>query len=242
MSKGKAIVLGTSPETGVGKVKRHNIGDSVKSELLGHGWSVCASTCETSIGSRKFDVPDLGRNWQDSEALVVSLGMTDITPFDDVEPDRIQAVIDACLTLPLKVVNKYVRGRNIFGEGGHIILIGSYAHRHPFSNGTMYCAAKAGIEMAGKTLAWDLTPYGYKVNVVHPYHVAGTPMWENVQDGVMATKNMTREEADRYAEKDLRTTRLSNGRDVAAAVRELLESEVGYFKSGDSVELFGGTR
>lgn len=239
----KAIVLGTSAGGNEATQKfndeKKNIGDAIRRELsLEADWSVYGHTCE--VGPGEYDVPALGEKWAMADALVVSLGMTDISPFSTAPREKIEGVIRACLTLPLLCAQQYVYRRE--GRGGHIVFIGSYAHRHPFSNGAMYCAAKAGIEMATKTLAWDLTPQGFIVNCVHPYHVSDTPMWEGVQAGVMKTKGMTREEADRYAEKDMRTSRLSNGEDVAVAVRETLESESAYFRSGSSIELFGGTR
>jgi NAD(P)-dependent dehydrogenase (short-subunit alcohol dehydrogenase family) len=166
-----------------------------------------------------------------------------------METEDITTVIRACLTLPLIAARNFVRVRE--GAGGRIIFIGSYAHRHPFTNGTAYCAAKAGIEMATKTLAWELTAQDFAVMCVHPYHVTDTPMWKEVQDGVMKARSWTREEADEYADQNIKVRDLETGgprhvqaQDVARVVRHLVDEphDALLLRSGSSVEMFGGVR
>lgn len=230
----KALVLGAAAKTS-GPV---NIGTAVADQLETEGWAVEAHDCSNGW-SNVYNVPTRV-DWN-TDALVVSLGRTEMAPIDVMPPDALEDVIRACLTLPLLCVQRYVQERSP-NRGGKIVLIGSYAHNHPFSNGVVYCAAKAGLNMAGRTLGWDLTKRGFNVHVVHPYHVAGTPMWEKVQEGVMETKGMTREEADEYAEKDLQMPALSRPDDIARAVSMLLNQRVASWMSGSNIELYGGTR
>lgn len=187
-----------------------------------------------------YEVP-LGKyqTFVESQALVVTLGRTTMDPFDVISPEEIEAVIYGSLTLPLLAAREYVACRE--NRGGKIVLIGSYAHRHPFSTGTAYCAAKAGINMAGQTLGWELTQMGYQVFVVHPYHVPGTNMWNKVQDGVMCNKDMTHDEAEDYARKDLKMP-LMEPQDIAEVVGMLLTEPSLRWMSGSNVELYGGTR
>lgn len=232
----KAIVLGAREGSG-------NIGDETASHLRQTlDMDVLSHDCKSLDKKHKFgyEVPlGLYQDFVEAEALVVTLGRTTMDPFDRIDPEELEAVIYGSLTLPLLAAREYVACRE--DRGGKIVLIGSYAHRHPFSTGTAYCAAKAGIDMAGKTLGWELTDRGYQTFVVHPYHVPGTDMWSQVQEGVMRNKNMTLEEADEYAEKDVKM-RLARPTDVAEVVGLLLTEPSLRLLSGTNVELFGGTR
>lgn len=220
-----------------------NIGDGIREAAQDAGWMVWihdASLPQSSDSGPVYGVPVLQpERWEESDALVVSLGTVSMEPFSDLSPGVIRDVINACLTLPLEIVSKYVQMRE--GKGGKIILIGSYAHRHPFSNGTPYCAAKAGLDMAGKTLGWELTPQGFITHVVHPYHVPSSPMWEVVQHGVMENREMEREEADAYAFKDNRM-KLMEPYEIGIMVNMLCTLPEADWLSGTNLELFGGTR
>lgn len=241
MSK-TAVVLGALKGSG-------NIGDGIAFALEENDWTVRTHTCEVqSKPPGHYDIPDLPRpgpdgelwSWyEDAEALIVTLGLANMAPFVQQGPKEIEEVIRACLTLPLLAVRRYVLERR--DRGGRIVLIGSYANDHVLSASSAYCASKAGIDMAGKTLGWDLTPMGYRVHVVHPYHVPHTSMWERVQEGVMENKNMTREEADRYMIKDARME-LMRPVEIGRIVRMLLETPEAEWLSGTSLRLYGGTR
>jgi len=226
-----ALVLGAAPNGTA------NIGTAIVRQLETLGWNVEAHNCSNGWGDQ-YGVPSRV-DWNASDALIITLGRTAIEPFAEIEPETIEDVIRACLTLPLLCVRRWIEKRT---RGGKVVLIGSYAHRHPFSNGTAYCAAKAGLDMAGRTLGWELTDQGVFTYVVHPYHVEGTPMWEGVQQGVQETKGMTREEADEYAKKDLKMNHLMTPDEVAQIVAMLLNTRAAAWMSGSNVELYGGTR
>jgi NAD(P)-dependent dehydrogenase (short-subunit alcohol dehydrogenase family) len=214
-----------------------NIGDAVATALEKHGWSVFSSDCEIAPG--EFEVPDSGPILASADALVITLGRTAMEPFDRIEDREVVDVIEACLTLPLLAARRYVRSRE--EKGGTIVFTGSHAHRHPFSTGTSYCSAKAGINMAAQCLGWELTDKGFYTHVVHPYHVPYTAMWEQVQEGVINNKGMSREEADAYSLKDAKLP-LMKPSQVADVVRLLLEYPLAKYLSGTNVELYGGTR
>ena len=228
----KAIILGAAAGSG-------NIGDAVHRRLQEEGWETYPTSC--MVNNAYAGIPPLSDH-DDAGALVVTLGKTMIKPFWEVTEDEITEVIAACLIEPLIEVREYVAVRERKGAGGRIVLTGSYAHRHPFTNGTAYCAAKAGLHMAARTLGWELTDRGFDVFIVHPYHVEGTPMWEQVQEGVQETKGWTREEADEYARKDLKLPAPCRAEDVAEIVRGLLVNPAASWLSGSAVELFGGVR
>jgi NAD(P)-dependent dehydrogenase (short-subunit alcohol dehydrogenase family) len=78
--------------------------------------------------------------------------------------------------------------------------------------------------------------------VVHPYHVNGTPMWAQVEQDVMRTKNMTWEEADAYNRKDLKMPDLLTPEEVAEVITTLVTVPAMGWMSGQPVNLYGGSR
>lgn len=257
----KAVVLGA---------REGNIGGEIAVELDHVGWDVRTSDCAVGDGTRPpggnlpddetarqhgYNVTDKGRyqrfeapsfdqflRW-DADALIITLGATYKGHFADIPDHEIRRIMNACLLLPLECARRYVQShKHEPARKRSIVFIGSYAHRHPFTNGTLYCAAKAGIDMAAKTLGWELTDRGYRIHVVHPYHVQGTPMWDQVEQDVMASKGMTWHEADAYNRKDLKMPDLLTPVEVAQVVRWLVTEPAAGWTSGTSIELFGGSR
>jgi NAD(P)-dependent dehydrogenase (short-subunit alcohol dehydrogenase family) len=188
----------------------------------------------------------------DASALVITLGRTYKDRFTEVPDYLIEQMIRANLILPLEAARRFVQAREKLkasnlelvwddDETAKIIFVGSYAHNHPFTNGTLYCAAKAGLNMAARTLGWELTNLGYRVHVVHPYHVNGTPMWAQVEEDVMRSKGMTWEEADAYNRKDLKMPDLLTPQEVANVIGTLVTNRSMDWVTGP-VELYGGSR
>ena len=200
------------------------------------------------------------------DACVITLGVTDIRPFGDTNDWDIHKVIYGCLELPLTCANNYVRGRRQCGMcggrmmragsldvcrecganrqadgGGTIIFIGSYAHNHPLTNSTAYCAAKAGLDMACRSLAWELMPE-FKVHIIHPHHVTNTPMSEKVLECIEDTQSVSRMMAEEYTRKDLRMPNLLTADEVAAMVEFLLTVPAAAWTSGSGINMFGGSR
>jgi NAD(P)-dependent dehydrogenase (short-subunit alcohol dehydrogenase family) len=186
----------------------------------------------------------------DPEALIVTLGKTAKTHFSEISDWDIRNMLDANLVLPLEAARRFVQATDAglnqpqgeLKDPRHIIFIGSYAHEHPFTNGTLYCAAKAGLSMAARTLGWELTDRGYRVHIVHPYHVPGTPMWAEVEKGVMESKGWTKEQADDYARKDLKMPDELTPAEIAQVVHVLLTVPAMGWLSGQGLNLYGGSR
>lgn len=205
---------------------------------------------------QRFEAPSVSTFEQtDPDALVITLGKAAKTHFAEIPDWEVRNMINTNLILPLEAARRFVQASRAVRARArvtadnkreylpqHIIFIGSYAHEHPFTNGTLYCAAKAGLAMAARTLGWELTDMGYRVHVVHPYHVPGTPMWAEVERGVMESKGWSKEEADAYARKDLKMPAELTPFDVANIVRLLLtEPRMGWL-SGQGLNLYGGSR
>ncbi len=232
----KAIVLGARRGSG-------NIGEEIAEHLNDVGWSAFGTSCEMDGGYVAPSIEEF-QQW-DADACIISLGAVYKDHVLDVLLNTFFNVLRANLEFPLRCALRYAQACGNGDEDDRprrIVFIGSYAHRHPFSNGTAYCAAKAGLDMATKTLGWELTDRGFRVHIVHPYHVEGTPMWDQVQEGVMQSKGLTRLGADEYARKDLKMPDPLSPLDVARTVAWLLNDPAAQWTSGTSIELYGGTR
>lgn len=229
-----ALVLGSDGS--------NNIGAVIAAGLRGRGWKTVEDDCFHQA-PLVYELPPQNDVVWNQDALVITLGATSTDPFSDIQEGEILNVIRGSLVLPLLAVRRYVAwitDQQI--PSAHVVLIGSYAYRHPFTNGTAYCAAKAGLDMAAKTLAWELTDQGIMVHIVHPHHVEGTPMWEKVQEGVMRGRGWTREEANIYARKDQKLPRPLTPRTIAEIVAWILTEPAADWLVGGSIELSGGVR
>lgn len=196
---------------------------------------------------QRFEAPavDDFRN-SDPDALIVTLGKTAKTHFSEIAEHDVVNMIKANLTLPLEAARRFVAASGMCLHKDvrprWIIFIGSYAHDHPFTNGTLYCAAKAGLNMAARTLAWELTDLGYRVTCINPHHVPGTPMWKEVERGVMESKGWTKQQADEYAHRDLKMPDPLTPQDIAEIVHAVLTTPAAGWLSGAGLDLYGGTR
>lgn len=124
----KVIVLGSRPGTG-------NIGDAIGVRIAEEGWDVKEDDCHNELLDGYISPPWLKDESKDADALVVTVGATSVVPFWEQTPGGIEEVLYGSLILPVQAALEYVKGRGR-ETGGRIVFIGSYAHRHPFSNGT----------------------------------------------------------------------------------------------------------
>lgn len=124
-----------------------------------------------------------------------------------------------------------------------MVFVGSYGASHVLSNSVSYCAAKAGLDMMARALAWDLRFTAFRCYCVHPYHVEGTPMASQVEQEIMHTKKITRQQAVEYQRKDLGATPPLVADDVACFVARLLDNEGGEFNwLSPSIQMSGAVR
>lgn len=212
-----------------------NIGEAVVDKLRMERWIADASDCLDSDGVYRIPNLDLAQY----DAMVVTLGHTLMVPFCAAEEDDLAEVIRGSLLLPLVAANTYVRHRN--KKGGAVVLTGSYAHDHALTNGAAYCASKAGLAAAVKELAWELMPL-FRFHIVHPYHVPSTPMGARVVEGLMVSRQWTREQAEAYQSKDLRMDEHLQPMDIAEVIWWLLSEPAAAWTAGSGIDLYGGSR
>lgn len=221
-----------------------NIGHGIATELIAQGWNVQEDDChvvEHPVFNPDgvYDVPE-EVEW-DVEALVVSLGCVHIQPLHEVADSEIDEVLAACLTLPLRCIREYLRVRELSGsDGGRVVVVGSYNHDHPLSYGTAYSAAKAGLDMAVKQLAWDYTKAGYTFNCVHPTVVEGTALSDHAQIESAAVRGIGRRQVQEEVRAARQLPQPLTPRDVGEVVCDLLRSN--RWLSGAGVNMYGGQR
>lgn len=199
---------------------------------------------------QRFEAPAVQTFQQaNPDALVVSVGRTSKDHFTEIPDWDIRHLIQANLILPLEAARRFVQAAEIgphltpqHMRIRHIIFIGSYGYEHPFTAGTSYCAAKAGLDMAARTMGWELTDRGYRVHIIHPWHVEDSPMWDTTQELVGEARGWTREEADAYAFREEKMPRRLSTRDIAEVAHALLTVPAFEWMSGQSVKLYGGVR
>jgi NAD(P)-dependent dehydrogenase (short-subunit alcohol dehydrogenase family) len=62
-----------------------------------------------------------------------------------------------------------IAGRQMAHQGsGCIVVIGSPAVADAYADQSLYCAAKAGLQMLAMNMAWEWGPLGVRTNVVQP--------------------------------------------------------------------------
>lgn len=241
-----------------------NIGGSIAQRLAQAGFIAQEDDCyrpdrsdipEYAAPENFFNpyyLPPKTKSLEPYNACVITLGATHMEPFSEVSRLDFRGVIYGSLELPLECARRYVRARkqSTLPDGhnsdeplGTIIFIGSYAHDHPFTHCTSYCTAKAGLDMAARCLAWELMPEGFRVHIIHPHHVQGTPMTDEVLAGMKAgVHKMTDEEAEKYQRKDLRMPDLLKPEEIAEMVLALLTVPTMQWTSGTSIKMYGGVR
>lgn len=182
--------------------------------------------------------------------LVISCGSTDINPLHEQGDLTLRRVIDACLTTPLDIIANWIIARIPFSgtdwhsskEESVCIVIGSYAQDHVLSNSTAYCAAKAGINAAIKSLAWDYTAKGFRFHCLNPHSVEDTPMTGKVVEQIAEQKGMNTDEAMAYWKRTLLLPNRLTRQEIAQTVHWLLLDAPTPHLSGTSIELYGGER
>ena len=130
------------------------------------------------VKTLSFDVSDyesvqksilsLEENWREVDILVNNAGGAhglDLLKEGSVEDW--QKMIDSNVS-GLLYVSKTLIPYMIRKTGGHIVNVGSIAGKQTYAKGTVYCAAKSGVEAISKGMRLELVPEGIKVSNIAP--------------------------------------------------------------------------
>lgn len=230
----EAIVLGARPG---------NIGGEISKRLSQGGWIIHEDDCARGEMSYARYFPPPMTAMKNCDACVITLGVTHMEPFAEVREPELRKVLYGSLELPLECARRYVQDRLSMKAGGKLVFIGSYAYDHPFTHCTSYCVAKAGLDMAARSLAWELKPEGFDVHIIHPHHVQDTPMTQTVREGMMhGHLKLSEAEAEQYSRKDLRMPDLLKPEEIAELVHWLLTDKIAPWLTGNGLRMYGSVR
>jgi NAD(P)-dependent dehydrogenase (short-subunit alcohol dehydrogenase family) len=176
------------------------------------------------------------------DTLVLANGVTDLAWLEDQTPDKIVSILDNTLTGSMLATRQFVEETMYQRHLKYIVFVGSMAHRSVLNASAYYCAAKAGLDMFARCAAWELGPKGYRVFIVHPSNVEGTPMTEATIQGLMAYRGISREDAENYWAATRALPRWLRAAEIGRIVRWLVTQPEAEWLAGTSIDLSGGTR
>ncbi|KAJ1372705.1 hypothetical protein KIN20_034929 [Parelaphostrongylus tenuis] len=166
---------------------------------------------------------------QPFDFLVNNAGVAALEPFLNIAEEAITKQFDVNLKAPL-VLTKIVATQMIrHSIRGAIVNVSSQASIRPLTNHTVYCASKAGLDMATQCMAKELGQYGIRVNCVNPTVVMTEMGRKNWSDPNKSTALLSQMPIGRFAEVE----------DVVNGVLFLL-SEASAMITGQALPIDGG--
>ena len=102
------------------------------------------------------------------DVLVNNAAETTRTGFLDMQTDEYARTLDVNLTFPYFTLQRFARNLVARGEAGSAINISSISSFKAISRLSAYQCSKAGLAMLTKSAAYELAPYGIRVNTISP--------------------------------------------------------------------------
>src|SRR5205085_7689065 len=124
-------------------------------------------------------------------------------------------------------------------RSGCIIIIGSMTAKRPLFGRTPYAASKMALVGLARTLAWEVGPYGIRVNVISPGPVEGERIEWVIRKQAEA-RGISVEEARQQFTSSSPLGRLIPASDVAAAA-VFLASDRAASVTGEDLNVSAGT-
>lgn len=229
----KAFVLGANSMTS-------NIGYAIVDMLLE------SAGFETVSYYHKTDMPPIPNNlipeMEQCDVLVLANGSNHLDWIEDWSSEEIFSVVNDCLIESMRTTSAFVDATIDQPWLKYIVYIGSMGGRSVLNGSAPYCAAKAGLIHFARCMGWELTPKGYRVLCINPSNVEGTPMSEATIRGLMAYRELDRQQAEAYWGAINLMPRWLDKEDIAHIVTDFVYSESKSFLSGTSLDLTGGQR
>jgi NAD(P)-dependent dehydrogenase (short-subunit alcohol dehydrogenase family) len=231
--------------------RKGNIGEQIADELRNRGFGqVHARDIAPTDGTWSSKLPfDLSNTKQLQETcffpydtLILANGMTNLDWIENQPLEKIDAVITSKLTASIKGVSEFARQTWDKECIKHIVLIGSMAHKSVLNASAPYCAACAGLNHFAHCVAWELAPKGFRVFIVNPSNVEGTPMTEETIAGVQRYRGITRAQAEEYWGAVRALPEWLTRDDIAGLVGDLVTDDKFRWLAGTPLDLGGGLR
>lgn len=113
-------------------------------------------------------ISSLEDSWKGVDILVNNAGGAHgLDLLKDGSVEDWQKMIDSNVS-GLLYVSKMLIPHMIENHKGHIVNVGSIAGKQTYAKGTVYCAAKSGVEAISKGMRLELVPEGIKISNIAP--------------------------------------------------------------------------
>ena len=248
MTAGTAVITGAASERGIGR--------GLARRLAREGWALAlidldgdgAEALAASLRSEGVAAIGAGADITDADAVdrairraeselppITALaniaGISDPTPFLELDRERWDRVIEVNLTGTFVVTRRVVPGM-VERRYGRVVCLSSNAAQTGGGNysTSAYAAAKAGIEGMARGVAREVAPHGVTVNCISPATID-----TDIMGGPIVGERLPRFLAS------LPVGRLGTVDDVSALMSFLLGPESGYI-TGATVNINGGLR
>lgn len=218
----KAIVIGAGHSG--------SIGAAIADTLVNNSFEVVAPShadVDVFMDCRQF----MAHN-DDARILVLSHGKTSMVSFEQQSRAAVMRVIKTNVLGTIFAAQEFVRAT--IGHAGRksIFIIGSLGGSRVFTNSSVYCASKAAVAHLGRCMAWELTAKGFDVFVIEPGNVSGTPMSQQVIDGM--------DVPELFAQHPTRDA-IITPKEVANVVLGIITNNMTWL-SGEPIRMSGGSR
>lgn len=208
--------------------------DTLKKEDYKSVRSVDRDLCDLSVDS----VYNL---YKDVDILIMCQGTTHIDWIENQTHANIQNQLSDSLMSHIYQTQQFINSTIDAPYRKVIVYIGSMAYRNILNGSSVYCAAKAGLNMFARCMAWELAPKGYDVYVIHPGNVKDTPMAKSTMEQLAAYRKMTPLEAQLYWNTGNPRNTILSAHDIAVLVSEICDNKMIY-AAGNPIDLTGGQR
>ena len=128
-----------------------------------------------NISDLPIYVKSLKESYGKFHGLVCAAGITDISPLQLIEYDKVKMLYDINYFSPLMMVKGIADKRNNIGKGTSIVCISSMAAYVSMRGMAVYSGAKSALSASMKSISREVAPYGIRVNCVSPADIL-TPM------------------------------------------------------------------
>lgn len=163
------------------------------------------------------------------DALINNAGITNQRPTQDIATQDWNRLIDVHLGGTFRC------SRSAFplltsANGAAIVNVSSIAGRLGMPIRASYCAAKAGIEGFGRSLATEWAEFGIRVNTVAPGYVMTDLIQKDLQNGLVSEEALS---------KRISLKRLANPEEIAE-VMYFLATDASSYVTGQVINVDGG--
>lgn len=172
------------------------------------------------------------------DALVVSAGVFQMGPLDEITEETWDRVLDVNLKGAFLAAQACAPLLRASGRG-RVVLIGSDCGRRGFAGQAAYVASKFGLNGLGEALAAELAGDRVTVNTLCPVGCPTTGMGQEVLDRKIAANHCTAEEIMAAAARTNPVGRNATETDITRAVQFLLD-DASDFLTGLSLDIDGG--